>query len=148
MRLHSSLKFIIPFCTLLLFQLAIFGCSKEPVSSLQIDPTYSSIRDKIFVGGGCATSSCHSNLSTRGGMVLEGDAAYDNLVGVVPDNLTAKNAGLLRVNPGKPDSSFLLIKLTGPREGEGERMPEDNDPLPEEAINAIRTWIANGAKRD
>jgi hypothetical protein len=55
---------------------------------------------------------------------------------------------LPRVAAGKPDSSFLIVKLTGPGEGEGDRMPQGNNPLNAQAIEAIRTWIANGALRN
>jgi hypothetical protein len=92
--------------------------------------------------------SCHSTFSQRGGLVLEPGKAYASLVGVIADNDRAKALGLKRVNPGKPDSSFLMIKLTGPGPGEGDRMPDGNNPLSEKAITAIRTWIANGAKQD
>ena len=123
------------------------GCDggTEPVVTVQ--PTFTSIQENIF-SRSCSSSSCHSTFSTRGALVLEADKAYGNLVGIRPDNEVARKKGLFRVFPGNPDSSFLLIKLTAPGQGEGDRMPYSNDPLSQQAIDAIRTWIANGAKRD
>ncbi len=128
----------------------LIACSHatDPANpSSNVQPTYSSIRDNVFHVS-CATSSCHSVESMRGGMVLEGDTAYANLVGVLAVNDLAAQRGILRVNPGKPDSSFLIMKLTGPPPGEGLQMPDGNNPLDAKTIDAIRQWIAKGAPRD
>jgi hypothetical protein len=125
--------------------LAGCGGTVDPVVTVQ--PTFTSIQQNVFARS-CSSTSCHSTFSQRGALVLEPDKAYSNLVGVRPDNIAARNRGLFRVLPGTPDSSFLMIKLTGPGPDEGDRMPYSNDPLSQQAIDAIRTWIANGAKRD
>lgn len=41
-----------------------------------------------------------------------------------------------------------MIKLTGPGIDEGEPMPYSNGKLNQQALDAIRTWIANGAPRN
>lgn len=124
------------------------GCSDQATDPpVSVQPTFSSIRVNIFAKN-CATSSCHSTLWQRGGLDLEGDAAYNHLVGVPPTTLAALDKGMLLVSPGKPDSSFLLVKLTDPAPEEGERMPSSNERLSDQEIEAIRTWIANGAQRD
>jgi hypothetical protein len=124
------------------------GCSSPTTpEEVHVDPTFTSIKTNVFAKN-CTTSSCHGELGQRGGLLLEGGAVYDNLVGVMAENDTAHARGLVRVNPGKPDSSFLIIKLTGPAAGEGERMPYENAALNAQAIDAIRTWIANGAPRN
>ena len=123
------------------------GCSEPTGTDDTIEPTFSSIEKNVFAKS-CATSSCHGTLGQRGGLVLTGTGIYDNLVSARPENETARAKGLLRVAPGKPDSSFLIIKLTGPRADEGERMPVGNEPIDAKAIEAIRTWIANGAPRN
>lgn len=132
----------------ILVSLTLLSCSNSVAPATEtIQPTYSSLKQNIF-GPGCTTSSCHSFESMRGGLVLVGDTAYSFLVNQDCDNDVAFSKGLKRVKPGYPDSSFLYIKLTGPATGEGDRMPYNNSSLSPDQINAVRTWIANGAKRD
>src|SRR5205814_5685590 len=45
--------------------------------------------------------------------------------------------------PGKGKSSYLVKRLRG--EGDEDRMPLDHDPLSEEQIKIIETWIDQGA---
>ena len=79
-------------------------------------------------------------------MSLAPGEAYANLVGVSPTNLTAQNAGKLRVDPGNPGNSFILDKLRGDLDpGEGERMPFGLRPLHALNIQLIEEWIAAGA---
>jgi len=71
---------------------------------------------------------------------------FDPLVGVPAANEAARTAGLLRVAPGDPDHSYLLLKLEGTlAAGEGVPMPLVGGPLPASAIDTIRRWIAAGA---
>ena len=60
--------------------------------------------------------------------------------------LKAGESESLGVVPGNPDESNLLAQIT-PAGGKAE-MPKDKDPLPENQINLIRRWIAEGAKDD
>src|SRR5438309_7953472 len=131
---------IISLFFLLLCAMLVAGCENPVTNSVHVDPTFTSIQQNVFARSCTFAGSCHAAFRP---LSLEAADAYNNLVGVRPDNLTALNKGLLRVFPGKPDSSFLLIKLTGPGPGEGDRMPHSNDPLSQQAIDAIRTWIAN-----
>ena len=79
-------------------------------------------------------------------MSLSPGEAYTNLVGVPPANLTARNAGRLRVDPGNPSNSFILDKLQGVLvPGEGEPMPLQLKRLPDAAIRLVSEWIAAGA---
>lgn len=128
--------------------MAGIGCAEQSTNpGTDVEPTFSSISQKIFATS-CATSSCHGVLGQRGGLILEGEDAYDNLVNATPTTLAAIEKGMKLVVPGKPDSSFLLTKLIAPEAVEGERMPSSNESLSSQQIQAIRTWIANGAKRD
>ena len=54
---------------------------------------------------------------------------------------------MLRVDPGHPDNSFLLTKLTGPPLGQGSRMPLTGDLLSDAEVALIRAWILAGAPR-
>ena len=80
-----------------------------------------------------------------GNLVLDADHAYAQLVGVEPFIDTARAAGLLRVDPGHPENSFLLVKLEGPPPDQGSRMPLTGPLLSATAeIRLIRDWIAQG----
>src|SRR5438552_1967593 len=61
----------------------------------------------------CAVSGCHVSASSAasGNLVLAPDVAYENLVNVIPTNLSARRDGLKRVVPFKPDSSVLFQKV-------------------------------------
>lgn len=93
----------------------------------------------------CLGIGCHNSVDRSGNMVLEPAFAFDNLVGVTPDNPAARSEGLLRVDPGRPENSFILLKLEGPEPRFGSRMPLLGDPLPPEQIQLIRDWITQGA---
>ncbi|HEV8379143.1 MAG TPA: DUF1549 domain-containing protein, partial [Tepidisphaeraceae bacterium] len=47
------------------------------------------------------------------------------------------------IMPGKGESSYLVKRLRG--EGDEDRMPLDHDPLTDEQIRIIETWIDQGA---
>lgn len=132
---------------LALLAVPLSSCGPTPATSTAtIQPTYDDIAAKVFASS-CSTRSCHGPEGARGNLVLTPDKAYDQLVNVPADNDTAKAKGKKRVVPGDPDNSFLLQKLTGPASGEGDPMPQVGARLDPTVIAAIRTWIANGAKR-
>lgn len=91
----------------------------------------------------CAT--CHLTGAEAGNMALIPAKAIDNLVDVA-----AKDAPkLVRVVPGKPNESYLIMKLEGThvaKGGTGAQMPFGAPPLPPEKIAKFRQWIAEGAK--
>ena len=106
--------------------------------------TFDDIQRTIF-NKSCISGPCHSSISRQGNLVLEEGVSYGHLVGVAPFNDAARAAGLQRVVPGDPLKSFLLIKLTGPRPGEGSRMPQGFEALSPGDIEKIRSWILAGA---
>jgi hypothetical protein len=109
--------------------------------------TFATIQRKIF-GPSCSTASCHG-AAAAGGLGLTPDVAYASLVGVPASNLAARDAGLLRVAPGDPGSSFLFSKLTGTlAPGQGLVMPRVGALLPAKSIELVRRWIAAGAPAD
>lgn len=108
-------------------------------------PSFAEIQDEILTPS-CATRFCHSAQAASGGLVLEGEAAYDELVGAEPTLAAARAAGWLRVTPFAPADSFLLVKLTQPTSATyGARMPLVGAPLSAAQIETIETWIAAGA---
>ena len=87
---------------------------------------------------------CHMPGSEAGGMSLLPKTAYANLVGMKSTQST-----LLLVAPGKPDESYLYLKITGRHlgaGGSGERMPFNETPLSTEDVELVRTWIESGAR--
>jgi len=121
-----------------------------PTPTFSVESTFPAIQATIF-NTTCLDIGCHNNQSMAGNQVLEPDNAYANLVGVVPFTAAAAQLGLLRVDPGKPDNSFLLTKLTLPTVFDPEflsRMPLGKPPLPPAQIEQIRAWILRGALPD
>lgn len=66
----------------------------------------------------------------------------------VADGATAASAGLTgmaRIEPGRPDRSYLVYKVLGDPHILGERMPRSLDPLSPAEIEALGLWIRAGA---
>lgn len=105
-----------------------------------IRPTLSSIQENVF-STSCALSGCHAGPSPQQGMNLSAGQAHANIVNVRSN----ERPDLFRVAPGAPDSSYLAHKIEGRSGIVGQQMPLGREPLSQEKINAIRTWIENGA---
>ena len=88
----------------------------------------------------CALSGCHSGGEPTADLSLEGDFAA-RIVGVA----SGQRPDLKLVDPGNPDSSYLLIKVRGDDEIVSQQMPPGK-VLPAEQVEIIRAWIASGAK--
>ena len=99
---------------------------------------FQSIQDNVFTP---ICVRCHSGAGAPEGLALDAAHSYALLVGV-PSN---EDAGLLRVKPGVPDSSYLVLKLQGSPGIVGVQMPFGGPPLPQATIDVIRQWITNGA---
>jgi len=123
---------------------ALDGCPATPTATATPGATLDDIQRTIFTGR-CALPTCHVAQSPAGNLILEAGQSYAQLVGVPPDVSTARDAGLLRVDPGHAENSFLLIKLEGPPPDEGSRMPLTGGTLTEAEIQRVRDWIAQGA---
>jgi len=102
----------------------------------------------------CAFSSCHAQSgSPAGGLVLQGDAAYCNLVGATKGATTLTTARATypqRVTPGNRQASFLYKKLTmtpaesGTTKPLGTLMPQGS-PLEAVETDVFGSWIDSGA---
>lgn len=89
----------------------------------------------------CAT--CHLTGEEAGGMALYPAAAYASIVAV-----PSLESRLMRIKPGAPDESYLLLKVEGRHldaGGSGQRMPFGEAPLDEAILQRLRNWIAAGA---
>jgi hypothetical protein len=121
--------------------MALGGCPAEP-TPVPVD--FQRIQDEILTPN-CLGSGCHNARDRVQNLVLEDGQSRQNLVGVTPANFAAASAGFLRVDPGRPETSFLLTKLQSPRPEFGSRMPLDRPALSAAEIELIRNWILQGA---
>ena len=112
-----------------------FGIMDSPVS-----PTLSSIQSSVF-STSCAFVGCHAGAAPAAGMDLSPGAALDNLVGVPSSELPF----FLRVKPGDAADSYLFMKLVADTRIDGAPMPFGGNPLDVTQLDAIMTWIENGA---
>jgi methionine-rich copper-binding protein CopC len=103
-----------------------------------IQPTLQSIEDNVFTP---ICSKCHIGASAPEGLQLDAAHAYNFLVGVH----SVEEPSFLRVNPGNPDMSYMILKIEGAPGIEGGQMPLGETPLPQATIAAIRQWVTNGA---
>jgi hypothetical protein len=115
---------------------------EETVSVVPLAPTLSSIQSTIF-NTACASTLCHG--TSAGSLSLAPGDSYGQLVNIRSTRDADHSPQFFRVLPGKPDSSFLLIKVTHPSGTQGDLMPTGLPALTAEQITAIRTWITNGA---
>jgi hypothetical protein len=76
------------------------------------------------------------------GLDLRSAASYGELVSVL-----ATSEPILRVKPGDPDGSYLVMKLEG-RQSVGDRMPQTGASLDSIDLTNIRNWIAQGASNN
>lgn len=94
----------------------------------------------------CLAGACHNSATRAGNLSLAAGESYDQLVGILPDNSAARDAGFFRVLPDSVAESFLVAKLTGDLSaGEGSQMPIGAPPIASDQIANIEAWIDAGA---
>jgi hypothetical protein len=109
-------------------------------------PTYTAVWDEILAPS-CAWLYCHGGdgllftLHTKEG-------GYDSLLEPAA-GVDCKDTGLRRIEPGEPDRSLAILKLSEPPPC-GDRMPIAlvASALPPEDIEQLRAWVARGAPED
>lgn len=106
--------------------------------STTVTADFQSIQDNVFTP---ICSKCHIGASAPEGLQLDAAHSYNLLVGVP----SVENSSLLRVDPGNPDMSYMVLKIEGASGIVGGQMPLGETPLPQATIDAIRAWITNGA---
>ncbi|MEW6754332.1 MAG: hypothetical protein AB1505_25610 [Candidatus Latescibacterota bacterium] len=109
---------------------------EEPAPGRKV--TFTSIEQEVF-GVYCAVPGCHASSQYPD---LSSGRAYASIVDM------PSTAGLALVAPGRPDSSYLYLKVTGAPGIRGERMPYGGPPLPQATVEAVRAWIERGAPND
>ncbi len=99
---------------------------------------FQSIQDHVFTP---ICTTCHAGGAAPVGLRLDEGASYAMLVNAP----SAEVPGLLRVDPGNPDDSYLVQKIEG-HAAVGDQMPLGGPPLPSDTIAIIRQWITDGAQ--
>lgn len=110
---------------------------EEGGGEVPLTPEFASIQANVLTP---VCAPCHSGAGAPQGLRLDAANSYAALVGVPSSEVP----GLLRVEPGDPDSSYLVQKLEG-RASVGARMPLGQPALPDATILVIRQWIQDGA---
>jgi hypothetical protein len=99
----------------------------------------------------CAVSGCHDGTTKEHGLDFSNTATVlESLVNQTTWDHCRDNMTVTRVVPGQPESSFVLTMIQGiDRCDLSPRMPPPPRPaLAPAQIEAIRSWIAAGAKND
>ncbi|NVB36906.1 hypothetical protein G6O69_03630 [Pseudenhygromyxa sp. WMMC2535] len=73
------------------------------------------------------------------------DASDDMLNLEDPSALVGRpsTTGMALIEPGKPNESYLYLKMVAAEGIEGESMPMGDDPLPVEQLSVVQSWIAS-----
>jgi methionine-rich copper-binding protein CopC len=99
---------------------------------------FQQIQDTIFTP---ICSTCHAGANAPRGLRLDAGNSFAMIVNVA----SVEVPGLMRVNPGNPDTSYLVQKIQG-NAAVGVRMPANGPPyLTQAQIDLVRGWIAAGA---
>lgn len=101
-------------------------------------PVLADVQATVF-DRSCGASSCHGHGGAEGELDLSKDAAYSSLVG------REATTGDVLVVPGDADASYLVWKLEGRPEIEGDPMPLTGPPLADADLDLVRRWIDGGA---
>ena len=99
---------------------------------------FQQIQDTVFTP---ICTQCHIGANAPQGLRLDAANSYAMIVNVASNEVP----GLLRINPGNPDQSYLVQKIQG-NAAVGGRMPLGQAPLPQDRIDLIRQWVAGGAQ--
>lgn len=69
------------------------------------------------------------------------DLSSDRFVTATVGRASSQRSDLLLIHPGRPDSSYLVMKLEGAHGIKGMPMPLARNPLPADEIATIKEWI-------
>ena len=116
--------------TLLLFAAGCPGSLKDPSRFTAACPDVPT----AILGARCATAGCHTAGDRAGGLDLVSPGLTQRLVGV-----TAHGGPGLLVDPGNPDGSILVRKLT-PTPPFGAQDPP-GAPLDPQSLDCVRKWV-------
>jgi hypothetical protein len=131
--------------------IALIGCVGAPETAPP-QQSFSKINTQIFEPN--CTYACHSGGEfAAGGLDMKADP-YHTLVGTRPVAGACESSPMMRVDPGQPDQSLVYLKVLAKLEGKaapcGDVMPlgVDRPSLTADEVDAIRSWIEEGALDD
>jgi hypothetical protein len=122
--------------------LTITGCGDDSGNGGDPPVTFAEVYQDARFGSRCSGPACHGTAVGGNLVMTSASGAYANLVGQPAEGVDCADLGLMRVEPGDPDSSLLYLKLVDPPCGDP--MPIAG-PLDDDAIELVRRWIADGA---
>ena len=125
-KLFTDLKFPFIFILMLFSATEIMAQSEEELERAAVE---------IFVST-CAQPTCHIGPNAQMGM----DLSLANFYASAVDEPSAENPSLKRVDPGKPELSYMMKKLKGDPDIVGLKMPFVGE-ISEEQIATIENWI-------
>lgn len=89
-------------------------------------------------------SDCHELVNAAANLKLAPGKSYQELVQQASHQISSR----VRVVPGDPARSYLMIKMEGGAGMVGDRMPRLAPPRPKAELDLIRAWITRGAPND
>ncbi|MGA7304887.1 MAG: DUF5777 family beta-barrel protein [Rhodothermales bacterium] len=92
----------------------------------------------------CAKSACHSGPTPQMGMDLTREVFHSSVV----DKPSTEKPELKRIDPGHPETSYLVKKIKGEPDIIGAQMPLIGDRLTEDQVDTIVQWITELAAVD
>ena len=88
---------------------------------------------------------CHSSDNEAGRPRAGLDLSASNMPGSMIAVRSHQLADTFLINPGHPDTSYLVEKIATDSPSRGGRMPQDMPPLSAAEIETIRDWVLGGA---
>jgi hypothetical protein len=121
-------------------------------SSRDYAPTMTGVYNEILKSR-CGIPFCHLGAAGAPMTLDSQDDSYQQMVNVPANGPfcgDAGMAGLLRVDPGHPETSLLYLKIEMPSPPDlcGDPMPSSGAPLTDKDIQQIHDWIQQGAQND
>jgi hypothetical protein len=147
---HNHSYFILPIAYIII---VFLGCAYDvqPLSDKFSDIQKNTLTP-YCTASGCHTGDLSNSIPPAAQLSLEPDSAYNQLLYNHPiQNFVAAGKYRALVVPFKPDSSYLLFKLTlaVTNDSDGAYMPNNNTGhIPQAQIDAITSWIKKGAPND
>jgi hypothetical protein len=107
--------------------------------------TLSSLQTTIFTPS-CALSACHNSTDPQNGLDLSAGKSFKSM------NEASPHAELKRIDTTTPENSLMYKVLLGDvavaSGDEVGKMPDGKAALSQDKIDAVKAWIAAGAKDD
>ena len=111
--------------------------SKEQVSFPESLKEQLQARTSDILAKSCSVSGCHGGSYPKAKLMLTRETFSDAV-----RNVPSRQVDSLKiVDLGKPEMSYLLMKVRGARGIKGDRMPIDAPALREDEIQTIELWI-------